>query len=136
MADKEFASYQEFWDFYVIEHSQPMTRYFHFVGTLLGLVMLAWFLRSGSYLYIPLCFVVGYGFSWFSHFFIEKNRPASFKYPLWSFVSDYKMIFLMLTAKMDREVERVISECQLQIFHIRLRRPLNKSESMCLPPHP
>ena len=110
MADKEFASYQEFWDFYVIEHSQPMTRYFDFVGTLLGLVMLAWFLRRGSYLYIPLCFVVGYGFSWFSHFFIEKNRPASFKYPLWSFVSDYKMIFLMLTAKMDREVERVISE--------------------------
>jgi hypothetical protein len=109
MADNAFASYQEFWDFYVLEHSQPMTRYFHFVGTLLGLVLLVWFLRSGSYFYIPLCFVVGYGFAWFSHFFIEKNRPATFKHPLWSFVSDYKMIFLMLTGKMDREVERVIS---------------------------
>ncbi len=102
-------SYEEFWDFYVSEHLQPMTRYFHFVGTALGMVLLVWFVRSGSFLYVPLCFVVGYGFSWFSHFFIEKNKPASFKYPFWSFISDYKMMFLMMTGKMDGEVERVMS---------------------------
>jgi len=103
-------TYAEFWDFYVLEHSKPMTRYIHFVGTLLGIVMLVWFLRSGAFLYIPLCFIVGYGFSWFSHFFIEKNKPASWKYPLWSFISDYKMMFFMLMGKMDAELDRVISD--------------------------
>ena len=51
--------------------------------------------------------VAGYGFAWVGHFFIEKNKPASFKYPLWSFISDYKMVFYMLTGKMNREVERI-----------------------------
>ncbi|MDQ3040985.1 MAG: DUF962 domain-containing protein [Acidobacteriota bacterium] len=54
--------------------------------------------------------MVGYAFAWFSHFFVEKNKPASFKYPLWSFISDYKMMWFMLFGKMDAEVERVISQ--------------------------
>jgi hypothetical protein len=99
-------NYTEFWDFYVREHSKPMTRYLHFVGTTLGLVLLAWFVSSGRWFYFPVFFVVGYGFAWFAHFVIEKNRPATFKYPLWSFVSDFKMIWYMLTGRMDREVER------------------------------
>ena len=103
-------TYAEFWDFYVLEHSKPMTRYLHFIGTALGMVMLVWFLRNGTFLYIPLCFMVGYGFAWFSHFFIEQNKPASFKYPLWSFISDYKMMFYMLLGKMDAEVERVLND--------------------------
>jgi hypothetical protein len=51
--------------------------------------------------------VTGYAFAWFSHFVIEKNKPATFKYPLWSFISDYKMVFYMLTGRMNAEVERV-----------------------------
>ncbi|REJ79269.1 MAG: DUF962 domain-containing protein [Acidobacteria bacterium] len=110
MSEPRIDNYSEFWDFYVLEHSKPMTRYFHFVGTLLGMVMLVWFVGNGNFLYIPLCFVVGYAFAWFSHFFIEKNKPATFKYPGWSFVSDYKMAWLMMTGRMEAEVERVISE--------------------------
>lgn len=106
MAER-ISSYSEFWDYYVREHSKPMTRYLHFIGTSLGIIMLIWFLRSGSYFYIPLCFVVGYAFAWFSHFAIEKNRPATFKYPFWSFISDYKMMFCMLIGKMNGEVRRV-----------------------------
>lgn len=109
MGEKTIKSYEEFWDFYVREHSKPLTRYLHFVGTTLGLVMLAWFLKSGAFLYIPLCFAVGYAFAWFSHFAVEKNKPASFRYPLWSFISDYKMMFFMLTGKMEDEVTRVSS---------------------------
>lgn len=101
-------NYAEFWDFYVAEHSKPLTRLLHFVGTSFGIVLLVWFLRNGTYLYIPLCFVVGYGFAWFSHFVVEKNKPATFKYPLWSFISDYKMMFYMLIGKMNEEVERVL----------------------------
>ena len=110
MTETRIDNYAEFWDFYVLEHSKPMTRYFHFIGTTLGLVLLAWFLKDGNYLYIPLCFVVGYAFAWFSHFFIEKNRPATFKYPLWSFISDYKMVWLMMTGRMNAELERVMAE--------------------------
>lgn len=110
MSERKIETYSEFWDFYVLEHSQPMTRLFHFAGTTLGIVLLIWFLRSGNYFYIPLCFVVGYAFAWFSHFVIEKNKPATFQYPLWSFISDYKMVFYMLTGKMNAEVERVINK--------------------------
>ena len=54
-------NYTEFWDFYVREHSKPMTRYLHFVGTTLGLVLLGWFVSSGRWFYSPVFFVVGYG---------------------------------------------------------------------------
>lgn len=108
--NKRIKNYTEFWDFYVSEHLLPLTRYIHFVGTLLGIILLIRFVRGGHWLYIPLCFVIGYAFAWFSHFFVEKNKPASFSYPLWSFISDYKMMWLMLIGKMNAEVERVISK--------------------------
>jgi len=107
MSEEKIKTYAEFWDFYVAEHSQPLTRLFHFAGTSLGIVLLVWIFRTGNFLYLPLCFVTGYAFAWFSHFVIEKNKPATFKYPLWSFISDYKMVFYMLTGKMNAEVERV-----------------------------
>ncbi len=106
MAD-QITNFNEFWDFYVQEHSKPMTRTLHFVGTTLGLFLLVWLIWSGMWYFFPLSFVVGYGFAWVAHFFVEKNRPASFKYPLWSFISDYKMIWYMLTGRMGQEVERV-----------------------------
>jgi len=100
-------NYNEFWDFYVQEHSKPLTRFLHFAGTTLGLVLLAWFVWNRMWLYIPLCLLVGYAFAWFAHFVVEKNRPATFKYPFWSFISDYKMMWYMLTGRMGAEVERV-----------------------------
>ena len=103
-------TYHEFWDFYVREHAQPLTRLLHFVGTMLGFVLLVWIFRSGNWIYLPLCLLIGYGFAWFAHFFVEHNKPATFKYPLWSFVSDYKMVWLMLTGRMNAEVERVSSQ--------------------------
>ncbi|MBX3291703.1 MAG: DUF962 domain-containing protein [Acidobacteria bacterium] len=107
MAADRISNYSEFWDFYVAEHSKPLTRILHFLGTSLGLILLAWFIRRGTWYYFPLCFVVGYAFAWFAHFVIEKNRPATFKYPFWSFISDYKMMWYMATGRMRREVERV-----------------------------
>ncbi len=105
--DAKIKTYAEFWDFYVAEHSDPLTRRLHFAGTTLGFVLLAWIIKSGNWYYLPLCFVAGYAFAWFAHFFVEHNKPATFKYPFWSFVSDYKMVFFMLTGKMNREVKRV-----------------------------
>lgn len=108
--EERIKTYAEFWDHYVAEHAQPLTRYLHFVGTLLGLVVIVWSLRSGQLIYLPLSLVIGYGFAWFAHFYVEHNKPATFKYPFWSFVSDYKMVFYMLTGRMNREVERVKAE--------------------------
>ena len=101
-------TYGEFWDFYVQEHSKPLTRALHFMGTSLGFILLVYFIASGRWYYFPLFLVVGYAFAWFAHFVVEKNRPATFKYPLWSFISDLKMMWYMVTGRMNREVERVM----------------------------
>ncbi|MEO7675109.1 MAG: DUF962 domain-containing protein [Pyrinomonadaceae bacterium] len=100
-------TYEEFWDFYVQEHSLPATRILHFIGTSLGILLLVCFVGRGTWHYFPLFFVVGYAFAWFAHFFVEKNKPASFEYPFWSFISDFKMMWLMAAGRMGGEVERV-----------------------------
>lgn len=105
--DGKIDNYGDFWDFYVLEHSNPLTRWFHFVGTTLALILLVWFIQIKAWYYLPLCLVTGYAFAWVSHFFIEKNKPATFKYPLWSFISDYKMMWFMLSGRMNEEVRRV-----------------------------
>jgi hypothetical protein len=104
------ANYNEFWDHYVREHSQPLTRVLHFIGTSLAIVLLGWFIWRGTWYYFPLCLVVGYAFAWVSHFFVEHNKPATFRFPLWSFISDYKMMWYMLTGRMGAEVERASRE--------------------------
>ncbi|HMU33264.1 MAG TPA: DUF962 domain-containing protein [Pyrinomonadaceae bacterium] len=100
-------TYAEFWEFYLSEHSKPLTRILHFAGTMLGIALLVYFVATGRWYYFPLFFVVGYAFAWSAHFFVEKNRPATFRYPLWSFISDFKMIWLMLTGRMSREFARI-----------------------------
>ncbi|MBK8465985.1 MAG: DUF962 domain-containing protein [Chloracidobacterium sp.] len=102
-------NYTEFWDFYVSEHSLPLTRLLHFVGTSLGIVLLIFFTARSQWYFFPIFFVVGYAFAWFAHFVVEKNKPASFRYPFWAFISDFKMIWYMITGQMTREVERVLN---------------------------
>jgi hypothetical protein len=100
-------NYAEFWDFYVQEHSQPLNRTLHFIGTSSAILLLAFFILRGSWVYFPICLILGYGFAWIGHFFIEKNKPATFQYPFWSFISDYKMMWFMISGKINGEVERV-----------------------------
>ena len=102
-------NYKEFWDFYVQEHSKPLTRALHLIGTSLGFALLVYFIATGRWYFFPVFFVVGYAFAWFAHFVIEKNRPATFQYPFWSLISDFIMIGYMLTGRMGREVERVFA---------------------------
>ncbi len=101
-------NYTEFWDFYVAEHSLPLTRLLHFIGTTLGISIALFFIVRGQWYFFPVFFVVGYGFAWFAHFVIEKNKPASFRYPFWSFISDFKMMAYMATGKMGGELSRVL----------------------------
>ena len=102
-------TYAEFWDFYVQEHSRPLTRVLHFAGTSLGIALLIYFVATGRWYFFPFFFIVGYAFAWFAHFVVEKNRPATFKHPFWSFISDFRMMWFMVTGRMGREVERVLA---------------------------
>ena|SRR5579871_544154 len=105
---RRIQTYAEFWPFYVGEHRKPATRWFHFVGTQLGIL----FALSGFTLHTgwtALAFpVTSYAFAWFSHFAIEKNKPATFTYPVWSLISDFRMLGLMWTGRMGKEAARIL----------------------------
>ena len=103
-----FHDFDEFWLFYVREHAHPLNRQLHFIGSSLGLCCLAASLLTLNWLFIPLGLLLGYGFAWAGHFFIERNKPASFDYPLWSLRGDWKMWALMLRGKMQSEVEHAL----------------------------
>jgi hypothetical protein len=91
--------YGDFWPYYLREHAKPETRRLHYIGTALTFVFLAIALVQGGWwwLLVPLA---GYGFAWGAHFGVEKNRPATFTYPLWSLFSDYRMFFLWLVGRL------------------------------------
>ena len=99
-------TFAEFWPFYLREHSKPLTRTLHFAGTTLSLLLLALAaaLRTGWLVLAALA--CGYAFAWVGHFFVEHNRPATFKYPLWSFSADWKMWALALTGRLQPELDR------------------------------
>jgi hypothetical protein len=98
-------TYRAFWSFYLREHTQPETRLWHIVGTGTASVLLVAALVSFSYELFLAALIVGYAPAWAAHFLIEKNRPATFRYPLWSLVSDYRMAAAWLTGNLERELE-------------------------------
>ena len=110
MAERVFQSFEEFWPFYVMEHQKQSTRILHFVGTTAAMACVAGGIFTKRRWLLAVAPVVGYGPAWISHFFIEKNRPASFKNPIWSFRGDLKMWSKMVRFQMTDEVERVLRE--------------------------
>ena len=106
MAESGKKSFEEFWPFYVREHSRPGTRALHAAGTAAATALALGLLATGRWRWLPLALVPGYAAAWLGHFLVEHNRPATFRHPLWSFAADYKMVALMLAGKMDEAVER------------------------------
>jgi hypothetical protein len=100
-------TYSAFFDFYLGEHSRPLTRALHYVGSICGIAALITFITTGNPLWILAGLLAGYGCAWIAHFFVEHNKPATFKYPLWSFIGDYHMFFLWLTGQLDKRMKRV-----------------------------
>jgi hypothetical protein len=106
MSADPIRSYQEFWPFYVGQHLDETNRRLHFLGTLVALICAALAILKSSWLLlaVPLC---GYAFAWIGHFVFEKNRPATWTYPLWSLRGDFHMFALMSTGRMSAEIEQV-----------------------------
>lgn len=100
MTNRRFNSFADFWPHYLAEHSKPATRMLHYVGTVTAIGFVITLIAIGRWWLFPIAFVPGYAFAWTAHFFIEKNRPATFTYPLWSFMGDWKMLALMLAGRL------------------------------------
>lgn len=86
-----FASFREFYPFYLSEHRHPVSRRLHFIGSCGVLLLVATALLRGQPLFLLGALFCGYGFAWVGHFFFEKNRPATFQHPLYSFMGDWVM---------------------------------------------
>lgn len=100
MAEQRYQSFRAFFPFYLKEHSHPTNRRLHFAGTTLVNALIIAAIVQGKPGLLWLMPLAGYGFAWAGHFIVEKNRPATFKYPLWSLMGDYKMYGMMLTGKL------------------------------------
>ncbi len=86
-----FSSFREFYPYYLSEHRNRTSRRLHFTGTLIVIFLLVYIPVTGQFLLAFLLPVVGYGFAWVGHFFFEKNKPATFTWPVYSLIGDFVM---------------------------------------------
>jgi len=97
--EKNFHSLKDFYPYYLSEHSKTATRVMHFIGTLFVIALLTFFIITGNYTLLILMPIFGYGFAWISHLYFERNKPATFKYPLYSLASDFVLFWHLLTGQ-------------------------------------
>jgi len=98
--ERMFRSFDDFYPFYLSEHANRTSRRLHVIGTTIGLVLLVVALATQSWWLILLALVQGYAFAWVGHFFFEHNRPATFKYPGFSFMGDWRLWWETVTGRM------------------------------------
>lgn len=103
---REHTSFASFWPYYLREHARPRTRALHYVGTSLVVAIALFAVVSGRWWWLLALPVAGYAFAWIAHFAIEKNRPATFAYPLWSLAADFRMWALWLAGRLGPELDR------------------------------
>ena len=103
--EKKYKTFWSFYPYYLTEHGDTKNRVLHFIGTALviaclitGIILQNWWLIA----VIPVC---GYGYAWVGHYFIEKNKPATFTYPLYSLGSDFVMFWHILTGQISKKLE-------------------------------
>src|SRR5437763_5255110 len=111
-----FENYNQFFAYYMRQHSQPSNRLLHACGCVLALLTIVLAFALGhpwwAFLWIP----IGYSFAWTGHFLIEGNKPASFGHPWWSFLSDFRMLGLMVTGKLGPWIDKPTDSSQQSAF--------------------
>ncbi len=97
--EKKYTSFASFYPFYLSQHQNTTCRRLHFIGSSLILIMLLYIVLNGAWVLLWTLPLLGYGFAWVGHFFYEKNKPATFTYPLYSFIGDWVMYKDIITGK-------------------------------------
>ena len=92
ISESKFKSFKEFYPFYLSEHKKKTTKILHIIGSLCVISLIFYCIATNNWKAIYYTPIFGYGFAWFGHFFFEKNKPATFKYPLYSFIGDWVML--------------------------------------------
>lgn len=102
----QFNSYDDFFLFYLQQHRNPANRALHVTGTSLGVLTVIVAIVLGhpwwAFLWLP----IAYGCAWTGHLLLEKNRPATFGHPFWSFISDFRMVWLIFTGQLEKWMEK------------------------------
>ena len=106
MTDEHFETFEDFWPYYLHEHSDPTNRALHVAGTVAAAATLGAAVATRKPKLALLAPVIGYGCAWIGHYMIERNRPATFKHPVWSLMGDFKMTGLTVTGQLDDELRR------------------------------
>ena len=99
--EKRYQTLKEFYPYYLTEQSDATCRVLHYIGTSLVIGMLIFAIVSPAWWKFALLPILGYGFAWLGHFKFEKNKPATFQYPLYSLSSDFIMLYHFLTGQID-----------------------------------
>lgn len=105
MSEKEYKTFEAFYPFYLDQHREFGTRVTHFIGTTLFLALFITAFLTQNWKLIPISIVCAYGWAWIGHFFIEKNKPATFKYPWFSLKGDFKLYFEIIMGKQGFRVK-------------------------------
>jgi hypothetical protein len=99
--EQKINSFHEFYPFYLKQHSNKICKLLHVIGTTIVFALAITAIYHGNHrlwIFVP---IAGYGFAWVGHFFFEKNKPATFQYPLWSLRADFKMYFDILSGRIS-----------------------------------
>lgn len=99
-------TYREFWPYYLDQHRHASTRLIHFVGVTSFFTLIGLAIAQAEPWFVLAAFLVFYGPAWVAHFVVERNRPATWSYPLWSFVSDIRMSALWVAGRLEPEAVR------------------------------
>lgn len=96
---RNFDQFADFYQYYLGEHQNSVCKRLHFVGSIFALGLTLRALLTFDALFLLAALFCGYAFAWVGHFFFEKNRPATFKYPFYSFAADWVMFKDVLTGR-------------------------------------
>jgi hypothetical protein len=100
-------SFSAFFPYYLREHAHPTCRALHYIGTTLVIALAVYAVGTDQLSYLWGMPLVGYFFAWVGHFFIEKNKPATFTYPLWSLIGDFKMYFMFISGRLGARLDEL-----------------------------
>lgn len=98
-ADRRYRTFREFYPFYLSEHANTVSRRLHFAGTSIALALLITAIVTRTGWLAAIALIEGYAFAWVGHFFFEHNKPATFQYPGFSLMGDWRLWWDILTGR-------------------------------------